>query len=431
MGCLGIGVKIFFVISLIPLGIVGLVHSCKSSAIEKEFTKEHKVDLEFKDLLYPLETRPIVCIVTTSDELSEAQIEKYNTFIEDFNKEQDAYNRANPKNLKTKKIYLSDIKKSWKRNMASAEVFLSKQKGIILIDRQKLDEVKKEYSFQLSDWSDAEKTAEIGKALNADVLISIDFSFHNEDFARFYFSTLYLEFTNMQTFQKLVYENNMTFEQSMFDEVAFQSLNLNALASQELTKSLPDQLTFDNYRKSALKYTDSTREKISPFLRQKEPLHTTKIKTNYDSFDNIQTLTFDTEQETCRIVKMDKKGGEREINGSFTFRPEVDNTTILIFPEDQLSWLTTNNISFSKKSISRPPTYWHELWNPFSDMPPIIYYESFYTTHKIGKLTIYDENNKILYSGDVYNYGREYAFHLGSDKEDGTGRQYFAFFNGN
>ena len=48
---------------------------------------------------------------------------------------------------------------------------LAKQSGVRVVDRTSLDRVLTEMRFQISDWSDSQKTAQLGAALNAEFLV--------------------------------------------------------------------------------------------------------------------------------------------------------------------------------------------------------------------------------------------------------------------
>jgi TolB-like protein len=48
---------------------------------------------------------------------------------------------------------------------------LAKQSGVRVVDRTRLDRVVAEMRFQASDWSNSQKTAQLGAALNAEVLV--------------------------------------------------------------------------------------------------------------------------------------------------------------------------------------------------------------------------------------------------------------------
>ena len=46
--------------------------------------------------------------------------------------------------------------------------------GVSFLDRSKIEQIEKEHKFQLGDWSNSKKTAELGMALNANILLFLD-----------------------------------------------------------------------------------------------------------------------------------------------------------------------------------------------------------------------------------------------------------------
>lgn len=85
------------------------------------------------------------------------------------------------------------------------EAVLSSRKDLRLVDRNRIQDVIKEHEFALSSWSDTEKTAEIGKALNCDTLIFLesDEIFPVQD-DYFPVQTVKVEFLDVNTFTKKV-----------------------------------------------------------------------------------------------------------------------------------------------------------------------------------------------------------------------------------
>lgn len=83
------------------------------------------------------------------------------------------------------------------------EAVLSSRKDLRLVDRNRIQDVIKEHEFALSSWSDTEKTAEIGKALNCDTLIFLE---SDEFFPVQYYpvQTVKVEFFDVNTFTKKI-----------------------------------------------------------------------------------------------------------------------------------------------------------------------------------------------------------------------------------
>ena len=80
------------------------------------------------------------------------------------------------------------------------EEVISQRPDLRVIDRTKFETVKNELAFQQSDWSNKEKTAEIGKALNADMIC----------FVTIYKDAYKVEFLNVNTVQKRTYNGKIS-----------------------------------------------------------------------------------------------------------------------------------------------------------------------------------------------------------------------------
>lgn len=80
------------------------------------------------------------------------------------------------------------------------EEVISQRSDLRVIDRTKFETVKNELAFQQSDWSNKEKTAEIGKALNADMIC----------FVTIYKDAYKVEFLNVNTVQKRTYNGKIS-----------------------------------------------------------------------------------------------------------------------------------------------------------------------------------------------------------------------------
>lgn len=73
---------------------------------------------------------------------------------------------------------------------------IDEMNGFSFIDRTKIAQIEKEHKFQLSDWSNDTKTAEIGKSLNANILLFLDkFSYIKDEYR---FQARFLDVNTMQ-----------------------------------------------------------------------------------------------------------------------------------------------------------------------------------------------------------------------------------------
>lgn len=80
------------------------------------------------------------------------------------------------------------------------EQVLSQRRDLKVIDRTKIDYLKREEGFQQSDWASPEKTAEIGKVLGVNIICVITI----------YDSSYKVEFSNVNTLQKRTYNGKVS-----------------------------------------------------------------------------------------------------------------------------------------------------------------------------------------------------------------------------
>ena len=81
--------------------------------------------------------------------------------------------------------------------------------GVSFLDRSKISQIEKEHKFQLGDWSNDKKTAEVGKALNANILLFLDkFGFIDNGSGEYRFEAKFVDINTMQsTSYNVVYQN--------------------------------------------------------------------------------------------------------------------------------------------------------------------------------------------------------------------------------
>lgn len=71
--------------------------------------------------------------------------------------------------------------------------------GVSFIDRSRIAQIEKEHEFQLSDWSNEKKTAEIGNALNANILLFLEnFSYLKNNGGEYRFTANLVDINSMQ-----------------------------------------------------------------------------------------------------------------------------------------------------------------------------------------------------------------------------------------
>ena len=78
--------------------------------------------------------------------------------------------------------------------------------GVSFLDRTKIAQIEKEHKFQLGDWSNDKKTAEVGKALNANIMLFFDkFAYIDSDYR---FEAKFVDINTMQSASfNIVYKN--------------------------------------------------------------------------------------------------------------------------------------------------------------------------------------------------------------------------------
>lgn len=78
--------------------------------------------------------------------------------------------------------------------------------GVSFLDRTKIAQIEKEHKFQLGDWSNDKKTAEVGKALNASIMLFLDkFAYIDSDYR---FEAKFVDINTMQSSSyNVVYKN--------------------------------------------------------------------------------------------------------------------------------------------------------------------------------------------------------------------------------
>lgn len=81
--------------------------------------------------------------------------------------------------------------------------------GVSFLDRSKISQIEKEHKFQLGDWSNDKKTAEVGRALNANILLFIDkFGYIDNRSGEYRFEANFVDINTMQSASyNVVYQN--------------------------------------------------------------------------------------------------------------------------------------------------------------------------------------------------------------------------------
>lgn len=81
--------------------------------------------------------------------------------------------------------------------------------GVSFLDRSKISQIEKEHKFQLGDWSNNKKTAEVGKALNANILLFLDkFTYVDSGSGQYRFEAKFVDVNTMQSSSFIVVYKN-------------------------------------------------------------------------------------------------------------------------------------------------------------------------------------------------------------------------------
>lgn len=81
--------------------------------------------------------------------------------------------------------------------------------GVSFLDRSKISQIEKEHKFQLGDWSNNNKTAEVGKALNANILLFLDkFTYIDSGSSQYRFEAKFVDVNTMQSNSFIVVYKN-------------------------------------------------------------------------------------------------------------------------------------------------------------------------------------------------------------------------------
>ncbi len=134
--------------------------------------------------------------------------------------------------------------KDVRKQVAEVEATISQIPTFKLLDRSKVDLILNEYDFSVSDWADGNTVAEIGRALNAELLLYFEI---------YDAKTVNISFLNISTMEK------------------FTSKELDirpAVASLQIpheTVDIEGTWQYDGLMQSQLKYKNSNWEYLSPF----------------------------------------------------------------------------------------------------------------------------------------------------------------------
>lgn len=287
---------------------------------------------------------------------------------------------------------------------ALSRITLWKNSGLRLVDRSQIDEAMKEHQFQLSDWTDENKTAQVGKFLNADYVLTCRASPELKAGYRDIWSECTLTFLNVNTLETILLSTadvqHFDYSTGERERRAFLSKLSSGLgegAAASLT-SLPQTIEFVSVKKSAVKYKSKYLDFVCPFIKGAK-------KSSDKEMKKISSISFNADGKSC-TVRM--KDGEEE-NGKLWFKSQspLDFTATIsskkakVFSDD---YLTENADAFFSGEA----------------------YDIHLTDKKIGEISINSPSLEL--EGAVFRDGDQLVIDYKADKEDGTGHHYFAFF---
>jgi len=260
------------------------------------------------------------------------------------------------------------------------------REGFKTVERNesKISKVMKEHDFQMSEWSSDNKVAEVGKAANADVILSFVPRFKpNSDGSSNV--TVDAEFMDINTMQVI----NFKYDGSSFSNWDFNLLKLNT--------DVPDGMWYcDGLMKSSIKYNKNNAQYITPFAGANSLAKTRDGEVSKYLVKPMQRIHIS--DSSGYIVYED--GSEEEVTVKFTAEKDRNISVSEVSYEDVLDKKTSMYTS-SGSGVS---------------------------TMKIGNIIIRDENGKQLLKGPVYRRGSAMGVFVGTSAKDGTGTAYFLMF---
>ena len=135
--------------------------------------------------------------------------------------------------------------------------------GVSFIDRSKIAQIEKEHAFQLSDWSNEKKTAEIGHALNANVLLFLEnFSYLKDNGGEYRFKANFVDINSMQTTShSIVYTGRkLTASSESLGRISFKNFN----KISQIENPFSDEIIFSMTKPMCVSQPKKTMQQISP-----------------------------------------------------------------------------------------------------------------------------------------------------------------------
>lgn len=265
--------------------------------------------------------------------------------------------------------------------ITSFENYIDSMVGISILDRSKISQIEKEHKFQLGDWSNEKKTAEVGKALNANVLLILDkFSFANDEY---HFEAKFVDINTMQSITvHPVYDKKGRVSEEVLSHINFKSFTRISTKKDPFT----DELN--------LKSIESFRTIQNPEVKIGKMI-------TYDLLSRQQTNRYATISPFGNVSRLDLS----EFDG---YQPKSKLLETKDFNFDGFgNYTLTFNGTIESGTYSFEPC---EMYLAVKD-------SEYYTDGKIGTLTLNTEGR--YEKVDVYSISdKEYYFNLKSIKSD-------------
>ena len=146
--------------------------------------------------------------------------------------------------------------KKARQEIAKAETKISQTGAFRMVNRQmiesEMEAIATEYQFSMSEFSDGENMVELGKALNAELVVAVDL---------YAFPTIKLSFMNISTLQKFT-----TTTKDKIDNTI--KLVVESLKIPHSSDDLEGTWFYDGMKMSSIKYNINSSELITPFATQ-------------------------------------------------------------------------------------------------------------------------------------------------------------------
>ena len=187
--------------------------------------------------------------------------------------------------------------------------------GVSFLDRSKIEQIEREHKFQLGDWSNNTKTAEVGKALNANILLFLDkFGFIDSGSGEYHFEAKFVDINTMQSASfNIVYSNA---KKKIITPATVETISFRDFSSISTKKNpFEDEL--------ALKTIKTLRTVQKKDMKETSPLGDI-VKIELSEYDGIMpksnlyevsTLSFD------GFGSVEISSGSNSENASYSFEP--------------------------------------------------------------------------------------------------------------